>query len=236
MIFYFDEYQFFLFVYCYTFHIVCMNQDYIRAANKSLKLTSDHLSVKHLFMSAPPNKTLISLISDSPRSIFCPSLNCSWTTWISWSTMKYECKWIECKNKSLRMYNTWNLKHNSQRLFPMLFVVVVLLLSVSPFPAGFAGRPTEIELQMRWLQNVWSNAECVVKHSINHVIGHEREPRAAHTPTSTTCACHQMTNIAKDTTDQAFGAFTQSKTCIGWALTAFYQHQLYQLSAACSIL
>ena len=31
------------------------------------------------------------------------------------------------------MYNTWNLKQNSQRLFPMLFVVVVLLLSVQPF-------------------------------------------------------------------------------------------------------
>ena len=53
------------------------------------------------------------------------------------------------QKSTLHMYNTWNLKHNSQRLFPMLFVVVVLLLSVSPFPAGFAGRPTEIELQMR---------------------------------------------------------------------------------------
>ena len=35
---------YFLFVYCYTFHIVCMNQDYIRAANISLKLPFDHLS------------------------------------------------------------------------------------------------------------------------------------------------------------------------------------------------
>ena len=194
-----------------------MNQDYIKAANISLKLPSDHLSVKHLFMSAPPNKKSLNSDFSHLWSLWQCFLSISelflnYRNLLMHNEMWVQMVWVHVEQMStLHMYNTWNLKQNSQRLFPMLFVVVVLLLSVSPFPAGFAGRPTEIELQMRWLQNVWSNAECVVKHSINHAIGHVVVPCAAHTHTSTTCGCHQiktMTNIAKDTIDQAFGAFT----------------------------